>query len=100
MMDREDDKFLQTHPKLAPLCERLTELSAELSDDVNSWPKAQLNEVAQAGVMGWVIPTEYGGCELTAKDLTRGYLHLTQACLTTSFILTPAKRGLPTLGRE
>ncbi len=88
MIDPQDELFAEAFPKLAPLCRRLSELAGALKDGIDVWPQAQLIELANAGVLGWVIPEEFGGRNITTEELTRGYLHLTQACLTTTFILT------------
>ncbi len=75
-------------PNIEPLCERLAELAPQLPDRTDAWPAEQFAELAQAGVLGWVIPEEFGGQDLSTEALTLGYLKLTEACLTTTFILT------------
>jgi alkylation response protein AidB-like acyl-CoA dehydrogenase len=68
----------------------LNELKAragELDDD-NAWTGEQLSRMADADVLGWVIPEEYGGSEINAEQLTRGYERLSEDCLTTTFVLT------------
>lgn len=83
------DELLDPHfPELNPLCHRLMELATDLPDRTDAWPAKQLDELAQAKVLGWVIPEEYGGQDVSTEQLTRGYLRLTEACLTTTFILT------------
>ena len=79
---------MQTFPLLEPLCQRLEELAKELPDRNDIWPAKQFEELAKAGVLGWMIPEEFGGQDVSTEALTLGYLRLTQACLTTAFILT------------
>ena len=75
-------------PELTPLCRRLAELAVDLKDQTDAWPAEQFGELAIAGVLGWVIPPEYGGRDVSEEQLTAGYVRLAQACLTTTFILT------------
>jgi len=65
----------------------LAALSAEL-DASQSWPADQFALLARAGVLGWVIPAEYGGTGIGQRDLLAGYIDLASACLTTTFVLT------------
>jgi alkylation response protein AidB-like acyl-CoA dehydrogenase len=65
----------------------LTEHAADLDDDT-AWPNEQLSHMADAGVLGWVVPQEYGGAEINAEQLTQGYERLSESCLTTTFVLT------------
>lgn len=69
------------------LLQRLQAAAGEV-ESVNRWPAQQLHWLAQAGVLGWVIPQEFGGSDVSAVDLMRGYQSLAQACLTTTFVLT------------
>lgn len=83
------DDFLNSQfPELELLCHRLADLATELPDRPDAWPAKQFEEFAQAGVLGWVIPEEYGGQDVSTEPLTRGYMRLTEACLTTTFVLT------------
>lgn len=41
-----------------------------------------------AGVLGWSIPSAYGGEERSNASLLEGYARLASACLTTTFILS------------
>jgi alkylation response protein AidB-like acyl-CoA dehydrogenase len=65
----------------------LAELSGSL-DAGQQWPREQFALLAQAGVLGWVIPTEFGGSAVSERELTAGYVQLAAACLTTTFVLT------------
>lgn len=87
-MPLEDDRLNQEFPELEPLCRELAELAENLPDKTSAWPAQQFEKLAEAGVLGWVIPEEYGGKAVSTELLTRGYLRLTAACLTTTFILT------------
>lgn len=51
-------------------------------------PSEQFRWLADAGVLTWVIPREYGGSEITQEELIFGYERLASACLTTCFVLT------------
>jgi len=74
-------------PALAKLCERLASLANEL-DLSGQWPAEQLRLCGEYGVFEWFIGTEYGGQAWDQGMITRGYLALSAACLTTTFILT------------
>ncbi len=69
------------------LCQRLREEAAAL-DQNQTWPNEQLKWCADAGVFRWFIPEHYGGLGWNELQLLRGYLALSQACLTTTFVLT------------
>lgn len=69
------------------LLERLARLSPAL-DLEERWPDEQWPLLAQAGVLKWVIPAEFGGVNLAPAELLDGYMQLASACLTTTFILT------------
>ncbi|QDT00765.1 acyl-CoA dehydrogenase family protein [Adhaeretor mobilis] len=74
-------------PALAELCERLAALSSEL-DLSGRWPAEQLRLCGEYGVFEWFVGEEYGGQAWDPLMSTRGYLALSAACLTTTFILT------------
>jgi alkylation response protein AidB-like acyl-CoA dehydrogenase len=69
------------------LCSTLRSMSGQL-DQPDSWPGSQFERLAEAGVLGWVIPRQFGGSEIAPEELTRGYELLSAACLTTTFVLT------------
>ena len=69
------------------LCSKLWGLSGQL-DQPDSWPGCQFERLAESGVLGWVIPRQFGGSEIAPEELTRGYELLSAACLTTTFVLT------------
>jgi alkylation response protein AidB-like acyl-CoA dehydrogenase len=71
----------------ADLLRQLYERGAAL-DAAQSWPGKQFDLLAGSGVLGWVIPPEFGGSEVTQAALLEGYICLAAACLTTAFILT------------
>ncbi len=74
-------------PKLDWFCKQLAELAGGLEVEAH-WPREQLRLCAEHGVFGWFVPQEFGGQGWNELDLTRGYLRLSAACLTTTFILT------------
>lgn len=74
-------------PALDDLCERLAEL-AERPGAESEWPRESLQWCARYGVFRWFVGKEYGGEGWTADQITQGYLRLSAACLTTTFIIT------------
>lgn len=88
MPDADEVFLMESFPALEPLCQRLAEWAEDLPDRSDAWPQTQFAELAKAGVLGWVIPEDYGGQDVSSEVLTLGYLKLTEACLTTTFILT------------
>ncbi len=64
------------------------EQAARFLDSTEAWPESQFELLSRAGVLGWVIPVEYGGTDVSPLDLTIGYEDLAAACLTTTFVLT------------
>lgn len=74
-------------PALAELCAELARLAPEL-DVPGAWPAQQLDLCGQAGVFEWFVPREAGGQGWSETDVVRGYLALSQACLTTTFVIT------------
>ncbi len=79
-------------PALAELCSQLSELSGSLDfqqhDGQYPWPQRQLDLCAQYGVFRWFLEEEFGGLGWTDRQLTEGYLALSAACQTTTFIIT------------
>lgn len=61
---------------------------AGVVDQKGEWPAESFELLKQAGVLGWVIPAQYGGLDVTPEALVFGYEQLATACLTTAFILT------------
>jgi len=74
-------------PKFDALCADLAKTTSQLEVDVD-WPRHQFERLAEAAVLGWVIPRHYGGTEISAAELTYGYIRLAESCLTTTFVLT------------
>jgi alkylation response protein AidB-like acyl-CoA dehydrogenase len=72
---------------LARLCDELAALEADL-DRSEAWPAEQLRLCGKAGVFAWFVPRVFGGLEWSDVDITRGYLRLSAASLTTTFIIT------------
>ena len=88
-MKNEEGRFIgsQGDMVLDALCTALREKATDL--DLNPhWPAEQLAACARAGVYRWVVPQEMGGVGWSEPDVLRGYLRLSAACLTTTFILT------------
>lgn len=69
------------------LLEQLTASASEI-DRTSRWPAEQFAALADAGVLGWVIPQDFGGSNVSSRELIQGYLQLSAACLATTFILT------------
>jgi alkylation response protein AidB-like acyl-CoA dehydrogenase len=74
-------------PALKQLCARLVELSGDL-DKSGKWPAEQLRLCGEFGVFEWFLDPAWGGQAWTDEQVVRGYLELSAACLTTTFILT------------
>jgi alkylation response protein AidB-like acyl-CoA dehydrogenase len=72
------------------LDETLATLSAHAAaaDAAAEWPATSWEALRRAGVLGWIIPREYGGQELAPAELLDGYAALAGACLTTAFLLS------------
>jgi alkylation response protein AidB-like acyl-CoA dehydrogenase len=75
------------HAVSTDLLSRLRQ-AANAVESVESWPASQLGWLAENGVLGWVIPREFGGSDVMDAELMAGYQALAEACLTTTFILT------------
>lgn len=75
------------HPALVELCQRLSKLAKE-TDLSGQWPTEQLRLCGEYGVFEWFLEPEWGGQEWDQESVVRGYLELSRACLTTTFILT------------
>ena len=77
---------------LNKLCELLRVLANDLefptADGEYPWPQPQLDLCAQYGVFKWFFEEQYGGFGWSEHDLTLGYLALSAACQTTTFIIT------------
>jgi len=69
------------------LLENLADQSGGL-DARSEWPGRQFEMLAHEGVLGWVIPHEFGGSSISERELLAGYVKLAEACLTTTFVLT------------
>jgi alkylation response protein AidB-like acyl-CoA dehydrogenase len=74
-------------PAMDDLCNRLRELSHR-PNRPGDWPADALALCAKAGVYRWFLPTGAGGFAWNEIDQTRGYLRLSAADLTTTFIIT------------
>ena len=74
-------------PALAELCALLAERAVEMDRD-GQWPAEQLRLCGEYGVFEWFIDPAWGGQGWSDEQIVRGYLALSAACLTTTFILT------------
>lgn len=77
---------------LAALCHELRGRAAEV-DRSAAWPAEQLRMCGEAGVFEWFLPAvdspgSWGGQGWSDEAITRGYLALAEACLTTTFVIT------------
>ena len=79
-------------PQLDELCAKLRELAGPL-DVSDAWPAEQLRLCGEYGVYAWFMPVEWSGQAWNDVDVIRGYLKLSAACLTTTFILTQRTGG-------
>ncbi len=69
------------------LCDELSRLANTITD-VSDWPSESLSLCGQRGVYRWFLSEELGGYGWSASDQIRGYLRLSQADLTTTFVIT------------
>ncbi len=74
-------------PALDALCRELASRTDAL-DLSGAWPAEQLRLLGDYGVYQWFMPKAWGGQEWSELDCIRGYLRLSEACLSTTFILT------------
>ncbi len=74
-------------PALAELTAELAKRSAEL-DTPGAWPADQLVLCGEYGVYEWFLEPSFGGQAWSPADICRGYLALSAACLTTTFVIT------------
>jgi alkylation response protein AidB-like acyl-CoA dehydrogenase len=72
---------------LKELCTRLAAMAAEL-DRSPKWPAEQLRLCGEYGVYEWFIDPAWGGQGWSEEQVVRGYLALSAACITTTFIIT------------
>ncbi len=61
---------------------------AQQTDETGQWPEKQLELCGQYGVFEWFVGREWGGQDWDEESIIRGYLALSSACLTTTFIIT------------
>ncbi len=72
---------------LTELCDELRSRAAEV-DRSQAWPAESMRLCGEAGVFEWFLENHLGGQKWSDPDVTRGYLALSEACLTTTFIIT------------
>ena len=77
------------HPAMAELCGQLADLGGELElAGHDGFPSKQLELCGQFGVFQWFMDPMFGGQGWSDADVIRGYLALSSACLTTTFVIT------------
>lgn len=74
-------------PTLAKLCHDLGRLAID-TDRTSAWPAEQLRLCGEAGVFEWFLDPAWGGQGWNEEQVVRGYLELSAACLTTTFVIT------------
>ena len=74
-------------PAMTALCDQLRMMSTTLQVP-EAWPERQLKACGHAGVFDWFIPKEMGGMGWRESEILRGYIAISEACLTTAFVLT------------
>ena len=84
---RSDSGSPSSADSLRGLCTQLRETAPAL-DTADAWPAEQLGMMADSGVLGWLIPREFGGDDVSTAELVTGYEQLASACLTSTFVLT------------
>ena len=82
--------------------ELLTRLNLATPDlgRLDAWPGEQLTAMSEAGVLGWLIPQEFGGSDISPLELVVGYERLAAACLTSVFVLTQRNAAIQRLVRS
>lgn len=75
-------------PHVEAVCAQLKDLALARQDNELVWPHESIAALASNNVFRWFIPKKFGGWEWSAEKILDGYLGLSQACLTTAFILT------------
>ena len=74
-------------PAFIELCALLAERATD-TDLSGRWPAEQLRLCGEFGVYEWFLDPAWGGQAWDEERVVRGYLALSAACLTTTFILT------------
>ncbi len=74
-------------PELNQLATRLKQLADGRSEH-QTWVAEELAACGQAGVFEWFHRRESGGQAWEPRQVIQGYLALSRACLTTTFVLT------------
>jgi alkylation response protein AidB-like acyl-CoA dehydrogenase len=74
-------------PALADLCQELTR-RADATDASGQFPAEQIELCGKAGVYEWFLAPEWGGQGWSDVDVVHGYLALSAACLSTTFVIT------------
>jgi alkylation response protein AidB-like acyl-CoA dehydrogenase len=69
-------------------------------DNADAWPADKLAQLSDAGVLGWLVPTEFGGRDASMLDLVAGYERLAASCLTTTFVLTQRNAAIQRIVRS
>jgi alkylation response protein AidB-like acyl-CoA dehydrogenase len=72
---------------LAELCSLLAEQAVPL-DRNGHWPAEQLRLCGEYGVFEWFLDRAWGGQGWNNEKTVRGYLALSAACMTTTFVIT------------
>lgn len=81
------------------LLRELRDQSSELNG-LDTWPADQLHRMSDAGVLGWLIPEEFGGSDISNAELTVGYEQLASACLASTFVLTQRNAAIQRIVRS
>jgi alkylation response protein AidB-like acyl-CoA dehydrogenase len=78
---------------------RLQSAAADLTKP-DAWPAEQLSAMSDAGILGWLIPKEFGGSDISPLELVIGYEKLAALCLTSVFVLTQRNAAIQRLVRS
>ena len=66
----------------------------------DAWPSEQLSAMSDAGVLGWLVPPEFDGSDITPSELVAGYEKLAAAWLTSVVVLTQRNAAIQRLVRS
>ena len=81
------------------LLDELRERSGSLNEP-EAWPSEQLRLMSEAGVLGWLVPAEFGGSEISDAELVSGYEQLAASCLASTFVLTQRNAAIQRIVRS
>lgn len=92
-------QFEDSSAELERLCGELQSLASGYQTTAD-WPERSLESCGRAGVYRWFHSTDWGGWNWPEPEVLRGYLALSAACLTTTFVITQRSAACQRLERS